>query len=193
MVSHPKTTRDGPLREGLQFEATPQKREPAFRPVRTLDGSSNFVSAAVLWSWRRLPFLLPFRSKTWLMLSAVLLVGCARIAPFPVCDSGFVQDQTYLQGRPFQWNLSPSQVRDLSQWFSRHRSGWRLTFVDVGPRVFVYLKLGDRNVGAVNIYPEELFFEGSCRPISKAERNELSQIIGEEAHHVLLIGGAPDS
>jgi hypothetical protein len=79
---------------------------------------------------------------------ALFLAGCKFTLP-PVNSATLEQ---YGTARPFQAiELTPIQVRALTDWFSLHGSGWSSSVVSYAPTLFVRAKHTDGGLSVINI------------------------------------------
>jgi hypothetical protein len=121
------------------------------------------------------------------LILALILAGCsARIPDIYIssADSAVVVAHKMV-GRhdtPDRSTLSPTQIAQLANWFSEHRSGWYQKLEDTAPAVEIYLKRNGAPVAWVNIHPD--FIQtgwgkvgGGYRTLSTDERTALQAII----------------
>jgi hypothetical protein len=79
---------------------------------------------------------------------ALFLAGCKFSLP-QVSSATIEQYQT---GRPLQAKeLTPNQVRALSDWFSQHSSGWSSSVASYVPTLLVHAKHTDGDTSVINI------------------------------------------
>ena len=79
---------------------------------------------------------------------ALSLAGCK--FSLPQVSSATVEQ--YQTGRPLQAKeLSPKQVRALTDWFSQHDSGWSSSVVSYVPTLLIRAKHTDGDTSVINI------------------------------------------
>src|SRR5437867_1997968 len=74
-----------------------------------------------------------------------VLAACDLDLDFPEFTSGTASDTVKV------WTLTDKQLKDVSAWFMRHRSGWTQSIVPTGPHFVIRLTHADGTAMTVDI------------------------------------------
>ena len=73
--------------------------------------------------------------------------------------------------------LSPRQIADLTDWFTRHRTGWTYRIADLAPNAFVTLFRDGHVVAGVNVGATFIYANNWYRDLNPTEHREISLIV----------------
>jgi hypothetical protein len=114
--------------------------------------------------------------RTTIALIAILgLAGCN--VELPPIKSGFTATNFVTVDSPNKTELSPAQVKALTEWFAAHRDSWKFKVTDFYPsRVFGFRHTSGK-VTWVYLAGDELFIGRRARMLTRDEREALETII----------------
>jgi hypothetical protein len=109
---------------------------------------------------------------------AAALCGCDLDVP-AISSASYV---VYAGGSPGrQTGLTAAQVEALSDWLSKHRSGWSRSVVTYVPRTLISIRHGDGETSTLDLWPTALHVYGTFgqyqRSLSEVEAHELHGIL----------------
>jgi len=115
------------------------------------------------------------------VLLSVVVAGCNLDVP----SIASATCTRYVNGSPGKPTLlSPGQIRELSEWFASHRSGWSQSVVTYVPVVELRVAHDNGTTSVVNVRPRKIVIYGS---FGQSER-ELSEAEASTLHRVLQNG-----
>ena len=118
------------------------------------------------------------------MLCCMLLSACD--VELPPIESCFIEDAALGPGAP-KTEVSPTQLKPLSEWFASVSHDWKFEAVDVPPSGLVFvLKDNKGRVTRANLRGDYLWIRNRFKVLTPAERGELLVIVAKNQLPVFI-------
>ena len=105
----------------------------------------------------------------------LFFTGCN--VELPMAESGFTATTFVKLDSPNKTELSPTQIKTLTEWFAARQVGWKYKIADFYPDRVLGFRHARGKVTWIYFTGQEVFYGSYARTLTRAERAAIEDII----------------